>query len=159
MPNGKTHKTVGTACGALAAASRTRPEDGEANLFIAIGGGVGGYIASRWPDLWEPAICPNHRQIAHSVVAGGSLLTYAIRVVPEWEARWRAVAIDASERRLAPSTPQADQMLLSIVEIFAWVMVGLLAGLAAGYLSHLALDGCTPAGLPLIGLCGPASGA
>jgi hypothetical protein len=31
-------------------------------------------------------------------------------------------------------------------------MVGLLAGLAAGYISHLVLDGSTPMSLPLIGL-------
>jgi membrane-bound metal-dependent hydrolase YbcI (DUF457 family) len=157
MPNGRTHRAVGTACGVLTAAVRARPEDGESNLLVMMGSGVGAYITARWPDLLEPATCPRHRQVAHSVAVGGGLLSYAVRAVPGWEAHWRSVAVEARNTRLQPGTAPSDQLLLLAIELVAWLLVGVLAGMAAGYVSHLVLDGCTPAGLPLLGLCAESS--
>ena len=121
-------------------------------LFVTIGGALGGFIASRWPDVLEPAVCPNHRQLAHSVTTGSCVLTYAAQAVPEWESYWRGVAINTRGLRLDPMTPVQDLFSLQARELLAWLFVGLSSGVAAGYLSHLALDGFTPAGLPLVGL-------
>ena len=153
MPDGRTHREAGMVCGGLVAVARARPQDGDANILIMLGGGVGGYIAAQWPDLLEPAVSPNHRQAAHSVAVGGGLVSYAARAVPAWETHWRSIAIDARNRRLQPTTAPSEQFLLLAAECLAWLLVGVLAGMTGGYVSHLVLDGCTSAGLPLIGLC------
>jgi membrane-bound metal-dependent hydrolase YbcI (DUF457 family) len=152
MPNGRTHRVVGTAAGALVAGARTRQEDGSTNLLMIFGGAVGGYISSTWPDLLEPATSPRHRQFAHSSTAGCAALRLAAEAVPKWEAYWRQVALGAGSRRSDPRRPPLEQTILALVEAVALAMVGLLAGLAAGYISHLVLDGSTPMSLPLVGL-------
>jgi membrane-bound metal-dependent hydrolase YbcI (DUF457 family) len=154
MPNGKTHVVAGTTAGALVAGFRTRPEDGPANLLVVVGGGVGGYITARWPDVFEPANSPHHRKFAHSATTGAAILQCAIEAVPEWESHWRRVAIEVREQRADPNRTPFEQAILIVVELLAWALVGLFAGLAAGYVSHLALDFVTPASLPLLGLSG-----
>ncbi len=37
-----------------------------------------------------------------------------------------------------------------LVELFWWFLAGVLNGLAAGYLSHLALDAMTPGSIPVL---------
>jgi hypothetical protein len=152
MPNRRTHRVVGAAAGALVAGARAHEEDGPSSLLVVLGGGLGGYIAGTWPDLLEPATSPRHRQFAHSGIAGSAVLRLASEAVPKWEAYWRQVALRAGSQRSDPSRPALEQTLLAFLEVVAKVMVGLLAGLAAGYISHLVLDGATPMSLPLIGL-------
>jgi len=153
MPDRRTHDAVGTALGALAAVTRTKPEDGDAGAIIMLGGAVAGLVASHWPDVLEPAFCPSHRQLAHSVTTAGCVLSSGVHLTPQWEEQWRAVAVDLRNRQLRPDILPSDRLLLALLEMVAWMLVGAMAGAAAGYLSHLALDGTTPAGLPLLGSC------
>jgi hypothetical protein len=76
----------------------------------------------------------------------------AADAVPKWEAYWRQVALRAGSQRNDPNRSPLQRTLLAFLEVVAKVMVGLLAGLAAGYISHLVRDGATPMSLPLIGL-------
>ena len=49
----------------------------------------------------------------------------------------------------APSD-QWQHLLLTIEELFWHFVVGFANGIAAGYVSHLALDATTPRGIPLL---------
>jgi hypothetical protein len=75
MPNRRVHHAVGTVAGAVAAATRTKPADGDAAVLIAAGGALFGLVSSRWPDILEPAFCPSHRQLAHSITAACGVVT------------------------------------------------------------------------------------
>lgn len=44
---------------------------------------LGGYVGSILPDRLEPAVSPNHRDFAHSVTGGSSLVYLAIKVVTD----------------------------------------------------------------------------
>ena len=73
MPNRDAHAVVGTCAGVGLAAYRGQKQESVNRLLEAIGGGIGGYIGSRLPDIIEPALWPGHRQFAHSVTAGSSV--------------------------------------------------------------------------------------
>jgi hypothetical protein len=91
--------------------------------------------------------------LAHSITAASGVVTGVVRLTAQWESYWRAVALDLRTQQIRPGITPADRLSLSALEILAWLLVGAITGAAAGYLSHLALDGCTPAGLPLLGSC------
>jgi len=78
-----------------------------------------GTVTALVPDVIEPALTPNHRGLAHSVATGSALLRLAYE--------------------------------LSCAENQAWEEFQkiLFASAAAGYVSHLVADGCTPQRLPL----------
>ena len=157
MPNGKTHRVVGTAAGAFVAGASSRQEGGASTLLVILGGGVGGYISATGWTFLEPATSPRHRPFAHSCLAGGSALRCAMKAIPEWEAHWRRVAMEARSRRTNPNRSPLEHAVLLGIQLMAWTLVGLLAGLAAGYVSRLVLDSLTPASLPLLGSsAGPA---
>jgi inner membrane protein len=74
------------------------------------------------PDKVEPALHPNHRQFFHSI-AFAAIVGYGVYKAYKWEPK-----------------DQSGHFL-------RW-----LAMLAGGaYLVHLAMDACTPKGLPLLG--------
>lgn len=79
-----------------------------------------GLLAAGLPDLIEPASTPHHRQRAHSVSAASLLVKLVISAFSD-----RNQAFD-----------EFNKILLSAAIV--------------GYLSHLAADGCTPRGLPLL---------
>ena len=152
MPRRKTHKAVGIVAGVVTAVARSRPEDGAANLLVVAGGGIGGWLTSMWPDWFEPATTFNHRRFFHSYTVGGAVPVCTAQVVQQWESHWRAVAVDAHLQSIDPRRTPAERAFLLAVTVLAWILVGLLAGLAAGYVSHLLLDLRDPSGLPLLGL-------
>jgi hypothetical protein len=68
---------------------------------------------------------------------------------------------NAEKCRALPMTPQGDmfvvapvdpfsQLLLNMFELFWRFLAGFTNGLAAGYVSHLALDAATPRSIPLL---------
>lgn len=78
-------------------------------------------VAATVPDVIEPALHPHHRGLAHSLVTGTGLLRIAVGFCDPKNSDW-----DPWQKTL-------------------W------ASATAGYLSHLAADGCTPHRLPLLG--------
>jgi inner membrane protein len=78
-------------------------------------------VAATVPDVIEPALHPHHRSFAHSFVTAAGLLRIAVGFCDPNNSDW-----DPWQKTL-------------------W------ASATAGYLSHLAADGCTPRGLPLLG--------
>lgn len=94
---------------------------GQATLQPLLDGTVGALLTSL-PDKLEPAIHPNHRQFFHGVVFAVGV-GYATYRAYEWQ-------------------PTEDWE-----RILRWLVI--IGGLA--YLTHLALDACTPKSLPFVG--------
>lgn len=101
-----------------------------------LGGAVSGILASRVPDLLEPATHPGHRRLAHSAVTLGATGI----AVP----RLHSAHISG-----ATSADREDDPVRRFLGRFA---AGAAVGSAGGYASHLVLDATTPRGLPLLGL-------
>lgn len=148
MPNFATHARAGAAVGALAAGYRARSEPSDQMIFEALGGLLGGYVGGVLPDVIEPARDPNHRKFAHSVVAGAGL---TLARVAEWQASCRAAADAAGARALLHPSGDGRRTGAEWEVLFWRLLAGALVGIVAGYTSHLALDACTPRGLPLLG--------
>ena len=133
------HDTCGVIAG-LAAACVNALADGRAPTVGELcGGGLAGLVGSRIPDWLEPPSSPRHRGPWHSVTFSG---VGSAVVVPKAVALQRAAFARAETRA---SDDPAEAFLLN-------VLGGAATGLVAGHLSHLVLDGGTPAGLPLTGL-------
>ena len=148
MPSRQTHVKVGVLGGCGFAAYRSREQDLPKMLLETIGGGVGGYFGSRLPDMIEPAMCPGHRQFAHSVAAGSGVAYSLYRLLEEWEKGCRSRAQYYGDKRNEEFASWFQKLSYAILEIFFRIVAGGLGGLGAGYISHLALDGRTPKGLP-----------
>jgi membrane-bound metal-dependent hydrolase YbcI (DUF457 family) len=148
MPNRSTHALVGALAGGTVAASRVT---GEATVEFAaetVGGLIGGWAGGVLPDLLEPATSPHHRQTAHSMVAAGAL---TMAKVAEWQAACRSASAAARERASVLPLGCQERNDAELAAVLWRLLAGILVGLVVGYGSHLALDACTPRGLPLIG--------
>lgn len=104
--------------GVIGHAERQR---GVATAWPMAGAGLAA-VATRLPDVLEPALHPNHRQFFHSV-AFAALIAAGWRKLYEWQ-------------------PQDDGERL--------LRTGLMV-CAGAYLCHLALDAMTAKSLPLLG--------
>lgn len=72
--NGRTHRKIGAAAGAVTSFSRSSSTDEFGTRIIeAIGGALAGRLGARMPDWIEPAIHSHHRSTFHSVAAGTAL--------------------------------------------------------------------------------------
>ena len=98
MPNRATHEAVGAASGAAFALLRV---GGDAPTLQAVaevlGGALGGWMGGVIPDVLEPATTPNHRELAHSIAAGGTL---TLARLAEWQASCRTEAKGCEARAL-----------------------------------------------------------
>jgi len=148
MPDRATHVRVGAASGLVVAGYGARHAPGDELLAEMLGGLIGGVIGGALPDVLEPSTSPNHRQLAHSVVAGGAM---TLARVTEWQASCRSRA-DASAARARTFPIGHAKRSHAEFEALAWrALAGILVGLVAGYLSHLVLDSGTARGLPFVG--------
>lgn len=150
MPNAKVHRPVGMAVGAFTAcAMAPRDADPVNRLIEGLGGLLGGYIGAALPDKFDPATCPNHRGFAHSIVAAIAGGRVTVTSLSTWQDRFRtdAAAFQTLAEAQADGLKRIGYMLLSCL---ALAIAGALAGLAAGYASHVLLDAGTPKGLPLL---------
>ena len=147
MPNKNTHAVVGlvsgVAIGGIAAVSA--PEEYRA-IEVAFAG-LGGMFGGIAPDVLEPAASPRHRAICHSILVGGAGVIAGV-------AHLRAYCAENAsgcETRAAAATPGSALANSEWWKAFAWRASGAFAfGFAAGYASHLMLDGDTPDGIPLV---------
>ncbi len=157
MSDGKTHRLVGAGTGAVVAGFRAKQQKDHHWWAEVAGGALGGYVGGQLPDLLEPAISPWHRDVAHSCTAGGAIIAMG-NALAAFEATCRE---NAEKCRALPMEQQGDvfvfvpadpisRLLLSLFELLWRLAAGFANGLAAGYLSHLALDAVTPRSIPLL---------
>ena len=149
MSNKQTHVTVGTLAGCGLAAYRAREQEPLSMLLEVIGGGVGGKIGGQLPDVFEPASWPGHRQLAHSAAAGAVIWASAYKQLERWENWCRSQALNYQRERNHSALSQIEKFLCMLMELLLHIAAGVLFGLVAGYLSHLALD-WRKSGLPIL---------
>lgn len=148
MPNRKTHITAGVAAGLIASLLTAQEDTGAGQFAEVLGGIVGGYLGGRAPDLLDPPLHPCHRDLAHG---GLAVVALVLTGLDEWREMCRRADRECVARaaNCPPGSSLATNLLLQgLVHRF---LAGFATGLKAGYASHLALDFCTPRGLPLIG--------
>jgi membrane-bound metal-dependent hydrolase YbcI (DUF457 family) len=113
------------------------------------GGYFGGIVGARAPDVFDPPTSPRHRDLGHGIVPVGLVVVALLRVLPAWQAELRTVA-DRHRNAAARSENRWTAAIHSLIELLCRFASGAVAGIVAGYVSHLALDAMTPAGLPII---------
>lgn len=147
MSNRSTHATVGAGVGAGFAFIRADGAPGPQVAAEVLGGALGGWIGGVLPDVLEPATTPNHRALAHSLVAGGAL---SFARLAEWQAMCRTRSDSCTSRALCFSAGSQESQNAQREALLWRLIAGVLAGLVAGYASHLVLDAATPKGLPIL---------
>jgi hypothetical protein len=164
MPGRKTHAYVGMTAGIGYTAFQAKGQS-SLNLFAeAAGGAFGGWYGGLLPDVFEPAISSWHRGFAHSGAAGTAIVTSRPKLSSfQDQCRIQADACRAKRKSLTmvphPAQPnlfvpapseQWGHLWLTIQELLWRFAAGFANGLAAGYVSHLALDAVTPRSIPLL---------
>jgi hypothetical protein len=106
---------------------------------------LGGFL----PDVFDPPCHPHHRSLAHGVLpvlAGAGVWGQGLA---GWQASLRNQAEGYALARLDTVDPFMAAVY-SFAELALRILCGAVAGLGAGYLTHVVLDFTTPCGLPLI---------
>jgi hypothetical protein len=150
MPNKQTHVTIGTLAGGGLAAYRAREQEPLNMLLEAIGGGIGGYIGGRLPDVIEPASWPSHRQLAHSAVTGIGIGVGGYKLLEHWEEWCRSAAERYRREKEQRTLSSIEEFFYILIDVVLHIAAGAMNGLVAGYLSHLTLDMSTKKGIPLL---------
>jgi hypothetical protein len=164
MPDSKTHKYVAITAGVGFTAYRAKERAGLNFLLEVLGGGLGAWSTGNLPDIFEPAVSSWHRSTFHSVTVGGTIVSQANTISAFTDfCREQAANCKENPKRIlmipvseGVSVPiELDGTIgrfFSFIEQCLWLLLaGFVAGAAAGYVSHLALDGLTgKRSLPLI---------
>ena len=149
MADGKTHLITGIATGTAIAAYTAREQSGVDFVAELIGGALGGAVGGKLPDILEPAIHSWHRSTAHSLVTATTIGVTAARSISAWQDFCRANASRHDD--LCESATEAVGRAWHTFVAFLWrLLSGVAVGVSVGYLSHLALDACTPRSIPLL---------
>jgi hypothetical protein len=150
MPDGRTHGRIGAVAGATATLLATADLPNDARVFATLGGVLAGYAGGKAPDLLEPAIHSWHRSECHSVAAGTAVIALAVEAEELLRTTLLGQAAELRAMRLALPEDHSDRLSLWLREIAVYMAYGATIGLAAGYTSHLLLDGGTDLGIPLL---------
>lgn len=149
MPNRKVHTTTGTIIGGGFALYKARNQEPHHMALEAIGGALAGSIGGRIPDLIDPATSPRHRSIGHSVIPNSLVGGVYFENLNSWQDSIRHYASNHQTKRKQTDS-FFEKFWFGLLEILCHLAAGALAGLGVGHASHLALDLCTPARLPLM---------
>ena len=149
MPNRPFHVATSTPAGAGYAFYKANQQNGLARTIEVLGGALGGYCGGILPDCIDPPFHPGHRSLGHGfvpVAAAGTIWNQGLDV---WQSQLRRLAYEHNYRR-SRSTDPAATAWHALAEWALRMLAGFLAGLGAGYVTHVALDFGTPRCLPLI---------
>lgn len=149
MADRRTHKVVGGASGAIAAAYVAQNSEPIHVLMEALGGAIGGVLGSLLPDEFEPAIHSWHRSFAHSLSGAAAGVATLPALIDRWQEHCRARAV-SHDRLCEQASDEASRLWHALCAVAWRILSGLIIGIAVGYLSHLASDTMTPRGLPLL---------
>jgi len=140
MPNRDLHLPAGAVAGVAHASYRAWGQPGPHLLAEATGGLVGGI---------DTPCSLRHRGEAHSMGITGTLGYFVNSQLPAWQESLRNEAQHYVQLRAA-SPFVLPQIAYGVLELILRFLAGGLAGLLAGYASHLALDSLTPSALPIL---------
>lgn len=149
MPNRDVHLSVGAVSGTTYATYLGWGQPRSLVLVEAVGGLVGGISGGLFPDWIDTPDSPRHRAEAHSLSITGSVGYFVSDKLPTWQASLRDKAQYYAQLRAA-SHALLPQIGYGFLEFLFRFLAGAIAGLLAGYASHLALDSVTPSSLPIL---------
>ena len=150
MPRRKEHINAGMFYGAGFAAISAKNQNSDYPLLETLGGLAGGYFGGQLPDIIEPATSPRHRDTAHSVAAGIGIIKMGHDKLVEWQQACRRKANEAQNLKKVQVSGSLEELGYILLEMFWLALAGAIAGLLAGYISHLMLDFGTPYKICLI---------
>jgi hypothetical protein len=151
MANSKVHRQVGKVSGVVAAVARARNGDSALDvLTFGLGGYIGGALGARLPDIIEPAVHSQLRHVAHSLATATAIAASAIESIERVESYAQMRAQAAADAPCAAGRYRVAEHRQSPQGTPREASARVVAGLGAGYLSHLALDAGTPRGIPLL---------
>jgi hypothetical protein len=146
MPDKHTHTPAGIVSGGFVTLFDPRQMRGEDRFWYVSGGTFGGGIGGRVPDVLEPAYSPTHRQFFHAIVPFLGIGPMAYKGIEA------VVAYLIEKAEAIPLIVRADGTVTSpFKRMLLFFTAGVFKGFPPGYASHLFLDFCTPACLPLFG--------
>lgn len=148
MSDGKFHRKIGFAVGGIASWCLATGQPFGSRVLETLGGALAGVAGAKAPDWIDPPISPHHRSLGHGLVPIGSLAFWSMRNLKRWQA-WLRTQTAALQAELVIETCGLRRLLLQIGIIACIIAAGAIAGLIAGYLSHIAFDTFTPASIPL----------
>jgi len=149
MPNRPIHVLTSVPAGVVYSFYKSNNQNGLPRIIESAGGTLGGYIGRILPDWFDPPRHPGHRSLAHGLapVATGAAFWY--RSLDNWQDHPRQIADQHAYCR-ATSTDFASTEWHAFAEWVLRLLSGFLAGMGAGYITHVALDLATPRCLPLV---------
>jgi len=149
MPNHNVHWPVGTASGSAYALYMSYGQPTWHVVAETLGGALCGYAGGVLPDRIDTPDSPHHRAEAHSMAITGTAGWILKENLPEWQSQLRAQA-DRLAMMRAQTTSALHQFFFWLAEYFCRFLAGLIAGVLAGYASHLTFDFFTPISLPVL---------
>lgn len=148
MPNKEIHRPIGAAAGGAYAWVRSGTDSVDHAVLEAVGGLVGGWLGAALPDWIDPPTCPNHRHYGHGLLTVAGTVAITAELILDVQNRLRCKA-DLLARNRIYLTDDFARFINWVGELLLRLVVGILNGVTAGYISHLALDALTPSSLPL----------
>jgi hypothetical protein len=114
-----------------------------------LGGALGGYCGGILPDCIDPPFHPGHRALGHGFVPVAAAANFWYQGLDGWQNQLRLLADEQGYRRSLSFDPAATAWH-AFAEWVLRLLSGFVAGLGAGYVTHIVLDFGTPRCLPLI---------
>jgi hypothetical protein len=147
MPNLDVHFQVGAVVGGGNALYMSYGQPTWHVVAETAGGLLGGIAGGLLPDHIDVPSDPWHRAEAHSVAITGMVGLFVSEHLADWQALLRSHADHIAMMRTQSPGP-LQEFLLWLGECACRLLAGAIAGVLAGYASHLLLDTFTPRSLP-----------
>lgn len=149
MPNRPIHIATSTPAGAGYAFYKSNSQNDLSRLLETLGGAAGGYVGGILPDGIDPPIHPGHRSWGHGLAPVAAATVVWNQGLDGWQDRLRQHANYHAQLR-TQATDLLSTTWHGFVEWVLRLLSGFIAGIGAGYVTHVALDFGTPRCLPLI---------
>ena len=149
MPNRRVHVATSTPAGAGYAFYKAKDINGVTKLPEVLGGALGGYLGGLLPDQIDPPFHPGHRSIGHGFFPVAAAAISWNHYLDSWQSRLRQLADEHSNHRSQSADPIVKAWH-AFAALVLRLLSGFLAGIGAGYITHVALDSLMASCLPLV---------
>ena len=149
MPNRRVHVATSTPAGAVYAFHKTKYQNELTRLQELVGGALGGYLGGILPDQIDPPAHPGHRSVGHGFCPVAVVAASWNHNLESWQSRLRQLANEHDYHGFQSADPILKGWH-AIMALALRLLSGFLAGIGAGYITHVALDSLTASCLPLV---------